>query len=76
MERSNQVLAKGMIDAGLATNRAIHLRQQGRRHVDDPDAAQVGGGGEPDEVADDTAAHGNDYGGAIGMRLDQRIVHL
>ena len=51
-----------MVDADLAADRAVHLRQQRRRHLHDRDAAQVGGRGEPGDVADHAAAEGDDRG--------------
>ena len=56
IERADQVLAERVVDADLAADRAVHLREQRRRHVHERDAAQVGRGGEPGHVADDAAA--------------------
>ena len=60
VERADQVLAERMVDADLAADGAVDLREQRRRHVDERDAAQVGGRGESGHVADDAAADGDD----------------
>ena len=60
VERADQVLAERVVDADLAADRAVHLRQQRRRHVHERDAAQVGRRGEAGHVADDAAAEGDD----------------
>ena len=49
---AEQVLAVARVDADLAADRGIDLRQQGRRHLHEGQAAQGGGGGEAGEVAD------------------------
>ena len=74
VERADQVLAERMVDADLAADRAVDLRQQRRRHLDDRDAAQVGGRGEAGDVADHAAADRDDGGGAVGAGPDQRVV--
>ena len=63
-----------MIDADLAANRAVHLREERRRHVRERDAAQVGRGRESRHVADHPAAEGNDRRCAIGVRVHERVV--
>jgi hypothetical protein len=60
VERADQVLAERMVDADLAADGAVDLRQQRRRHVHERDAAQERGGGEAGGVADDAAADGDD----------------
>ena len=47
VERADQVLAARVIDAGLAADGRIHLRQQRRRHLHERDAALVAGGAKP-----------------------------
>ena len=74
MERADQVLPERMVDADLAANRAVHLRQQRRRHVGQRDAAKISRRGEAGRVAEDAAADGDDAGAAIGAVLDERIV--
>ena len=41
---ADEILAAGMIDAGLAADRGVHLREQRRRHLHIADAALVAGG--------------------------------
>ena len=74
VEGADQVLAERMVDADLAADRAVHLRQQRRRHVHERDAAQVGRRGEARHVADDAAAERDERRRAIGVRADQRVV--
>ena len=71
---ADQVLARGVVDADLAADRAVDLRQERRGHLDDRHAAKVGRGGEPGDVADDAAADGDDGRRAIGRGANQRIV--
>ena len=71
---ADQVLAERVVDADLAADRAVHLREQRRRHVGEGDAAKEGGGREPGGVADDAAAHGHDRAAAVGPGADQRLV--
>ena len=65
---ADEVLAGGVVDADLAADRAVDLREERRRHLDDRHAAEVRGGGEPGDVADDSAADGDDRRRAIGRR--------
>ena len=74
MERADQVLAERVVDADLAADRAVHLRQQRRRHVHERDAAQEGGRGEAGDVADDAAADGDEGAAAVGAAADERVV--
>ena len=74
VEGADQVLAERVIDAHLAADRAVDLREQRGRDLDQPDAAQVRGRDEPRHVADDAAADRDDAGAAIGLQLDQRFV--
>ena len=59
VERADQVLAERVVDADLAADRAVHLRQQRRRHVHEGDAAQEARRGKAGRVADDAAADGD-----------------
>ena len=63
-----------MVDAHLATDRAVHLRQQRRWHVHERDATQISRSREPGHVADDAAAEGDDRRAAISRDLDERVV--
>ncbi len=74
MVGANQVLACGEIDADLAADRAVDLRQQRRRHLDDRYAAQKGRRGEPGDVADNPAADGDDRCRAVRRGADQRVI--
>ena len=74
VERADEVLAKGMVDADFAANRAIDLRQQRGGHVDQRDAAEVGGGRKPGHVPDHAAAKGDDRRRALGVRAHERVV--
>ena len=74
MKGADQVLAERVVDADLAADRAVHLRQQRRRHVHERDAAQEGRGGKARGVADDAAADGDDGAAAIGAGANQRFV--
>ena len=48
------------IDADLAADGAVHLRQQRRRHLHERDAAQIGRRDKSRQVADHTAAERDD----------------
>ena len=75
VKRADQVLAAGVIDAGLATDCRVHLREQCRRHLHERDPALIAGCGKPGEVADYPAAerhHGAITGEAVGH---QHIEH-
>ena len=71
IEGADQVLAERVVHADLAADRAVHLREQRRRHVDERDAAQVGRRREAGHVADDAAAEGDERRRAVGVRADQ-----
>ena len=74
VKRADQVLAQRVVDAHLAADGAVHLRQQRRGHLHQRDAAQEAGGGEPRGVADDAAANGHERAAAVGAAADQRVV--
>ena len=65
MKRADEVLAQRVVDADLAADRAVDLRQQRRRHLHDRDAAQVRRGREAGDVADDATADGDQRAGSI-----------
>ena len=75
MERADQILAEPVVDAGLAADAGVDLRQQRRRHLDDRDAAQERRRDEADHVADHAAADRHHEVAAIGPDLDQPVVH-
>ena len=66
-------LPPGVIDAGLAADRGIHLRQQRRRHLHVGDAALVAGGGKPGQIAHHAAAERDDRAIAPEAIGDQHI---
>src|SRR5215471_19325218 len=74
MERADQVLAERVIDTHFAADRAVDLRQQGRRNLDERNPAQKGRCGETGGVADDAAADRHDRASAIGAGTDQRLI--
>ena len=74
MERADQVLAERVIDSNLAADRAIDLRQQGRRDLHEGDAAQKGCRGETSGVAKNASAERDDRAAAIGAGANERLV--
>ena len=56
VERADHVLAQRMIDAGLAADGRVDLREQRRRNLHERHAALVDRRGESRDVADDAAA--------------------
>ena len=59
VEGADEVLAGRMVDAGLAADAGVDLRQQRGRHLHERHAAHEGRGGEAGQVADDAAAEGD-----------------
>ena len=76
MERADQVLAVARVDAGLAADRRVDLRQQRRRHLHEIDAAPHHRGGEAREIADHAAAQRNDQVAALDTRREHRVADL
>ena len=74
MKRADQVLAELVVDADLAADRAVDLREQRRRDVGERDAAQERRRGESGRVADDAATDGDDRACAVGACANQRFV--
>ncbi len=72
--RADQVLARGVVDADLASDRAIDLRQERRRYLDDRYATKERRRGEARDVADDTSANGDNRRRAIRGCADEGIV--
>src|SRR5262245_57255733 len=60
MKSAHQVLSGGKIDAGLAADRGIYLRQKCRRHLHKRQSAQVNRRPEPGQIADHAAAEFQD----------------
>ena len=65
MKGADQILAARRVDGGLAADRRIHLRQQGRRDLDEVDAALVDRRGEARQIADHAAAEGDHNVGSL-----------
>src|SRR5690606_2320442 len=68
VECPDEVLAPGVIDAGLAADGGVYLRKQRSRHLDESDAAHVAGRREPRDVAHYAAAQS--YQCRIAARFD------
>ncbi len=73
-EGAHHVLAAWMVDARLAADGRIHLRQQGRWNLDEGYAALIGRGGESSQVANHPAAERNERRAAVATRGEQCIV--
>ena len=56
MERTDEILALRQVDAGLAADRRVELRDERRRDLDERDAAEVGRGKESRRIAERPAA--------------------
>ena len=70
-ERPHHVFGGRQIDPHLAAHRAIDLGQQRGGHLEEADAAGVGGGDEAGQVADHTATDRHDHRLAIGVEFEQ-----
>ena len=70
---ADQVLALAGVDPGLAADRAVDLRQKGRRHLDEVQAAQGQRGGQPGQVADHAAAEGDHDAAPVDLRVQQPL---
>ncbi len=76
MKRADQILALRGVDAGLAADRGVHLRQQRRRHLHEVEAAPHAGGGKAGKIADHAAAERDDQIAALDLRGDQGLADL
>ena len=76
MKGAEQVLAMRRVDAGLAADRGIDLRQQRGRHLHEIDAAADDRCGKAGEIADHAAAERDDEIVALDLRRDQRFADL
>ena len=76
MEDADQVLAVRRVDAGLAADGAIDLRQQRRRDLHEIHAAPHDAGGKAGEIADHAAAKRQHDIAALEPRLEQALDHL
>ena len=72
VERADEVLPLGRVDAGLPADRRIDHAVHGRRHLHQADAAQPGRGDEPGEVGGGAAAEPDHRVGAgeVGLAHD------
>ena len=71
VERADHVLAERMVDAGLAADGRVDLREQRRRHLHEGHAALVDRGRESGEVADDAAAERDQHRRALRAHLEE-----
>ncbi len=76
MKRAEQVLALRRVDAGLAADRGIHLRQQRGRHLHEIDAAAQDRRCKAGEIADHAAAERDHQIVALDLGRDQRFGDL
>ena len=70
MEGADEVLALRRVDAGLAADRGIDLRQQRGRDLHEVHAAASDRGGKAGEVADDAAAKREDDIAALELGIE------
>jgi len=75
VEGADQILALARIDAGLAADRGVDLRQQGGRHLHEVESAPHAGRGKAGKVADHAAAEGDDEIAALDARRDDRLAY-
>ncbi len=76
VEAADQILAMRHIDAGLAADRTVDLRQKGRRNLQERHAAQQDRGGESGQVADHAAAEGEQRRRSFRPRIEYRREQL
>ena len=73
VERAAEVLARGQVDGGLATDGGIHAGQQRGGHLNQAHAPQIGGCGEAGEVAHHAAAQGDQAVRAGEVALGEEV---
>jgi hypothetical protein len=73
VERADEVLAFGGVDAGLAADCGVHHAEHGGRYGDPAHPAQPGRGDEAGEVGGGTAADADDHIGAGEVGLAERL---
>jgi hypothetical protein len=66
MERADEVFAAWVVDGDLAADGRIDHRQKRGRQHDQGQAAIIGGSGQTGQIADDSAAQGDDRRLPIG----------
>ena len=74
MKGADQVLAERVVDPDLAADGAVHLREQGGRHVHEVHAAEIGRGREPGGVAEHPAPDRDDRRLPVRPGADQGLV--
>ena len=73
MEGADEVLALGRVDAGLAADGGVDLRQQRGRDLHEAHAATHDAGGEAGEIADHAAAERDHEIAALEPHLEQAL---
>ena len=76
MEGADEILAVLRIDAGLAADRGIDLGEERGRDLDEADAAAEDCRGKTGQIADDTAAKGDDAVAALDRGGEQAVADL
>ena len=74
LERADEILALGQIDAGLAADGGVDHRQQACGAKDEVDAAQIGRGDKPGHIAGHPSAQADDRSVAAHPGRQQAIV--
>src|SRR5215210_1501082 len=74
MKGTDQVLAQRVIDADLAPNCTVDLREKRRGHLNDGDSSEICGGGKAGDITGDPPAYGDDGAGAVRVRAYERVV--
>jgi len=73
VESTQQVLAPAVIYPGLATHRAVHLRQQGGWHLEKPHSAHVGSGSKAADITDHATPQSDQVAVAPGLHTHQPV---
>ena len=73
MEQADGVLSAGQVDPGLAADRSVHLGEEGRRDLDEFEAAQEAAGHEAGEIADAAAAEREHAAVALAAGVEHRV---
>jgi hypothetical protein len=76
MKCADEVLALAGVDAGLAADGGVDLREERSRDLHEIDAAQNGRRGEAREIADDAAAERDEKIAALDAGIENGIHHL
>src|SRR5882762_8012242 len=76
MEGADEVLRLWMIDRRLAAARGIDHGEDGRGKLDEVDAAHVGRGDEPGDIAHGSAPEGENRGGPVEAQREQLVPAL